>query len=592
MDFKLRGNFSKNKETALYEILMNRGVTDLESFITPTQEKCDVCAYLLDNIEDGAKMLLKHLEAESKICIIVDSDADGYTSSSILWNYIKKVYPNANLSFTVHEGKQHGLEDKIDWLVYNCDYNLVICPDSASFDTEYQERLNRIGVDCLVIDHHEAPEDFSIIDIPSNTIVINNQLSEKYTNKTLCGAGMVYKFCQVLDEILQVSFAEEFIDLVALGEISDVMSKTSIETNYLIERGLQQIKNKGFQTLLESQSYSLKEKALFPYYGLTSIDVAFYISPLINAITRMGTIDEKETMFYCFTDPMRKRQSTKRGAKQGEIEYAAEQTARVAKNVKSRQDRIKEKAIDLIDMKIKKENLLDNNILVIQMKLSDEIPSELTGLIAGACVSKYQRPCLILRKNEEGFLRGSGRNNERFKELPDLKAFLESSGYFEYCMGHANAHGSSIHESKLDAFIKYSNEYFTEDAFKNCYIVDYVLDANEFGLDGFLGSLANHPEYFGNGIEEIEVIINNVPISSFFVMGKNKDCVKLQYNNVEYVRFKDENFIEELSFLDKEKTMINICGKLYLNEWNGKKSVQCNISDYEIVESSQSKYDF
>lgn len=591
MEYKLRGNFSKNKETALYEILTNRGVTDLENFITPTQENCDVCSYLLDNIEEGVKMLLKHLEKESKICFIVDCDADGYTSSAILWNYIKKVYPESNLFFTVHEGKQHGLEDKAKWLIQEGEYDLVICPDSGSFDGEYHARLNEIGTDILVLDHHENPKDYSIGEyVNPQTIIVNNQLSARYTNKTLCGAGIVYKFCQVLDDVLQVSFADDYLDLVALGEISDVMNKTSIETNYLIERGLQQIKNEGFQTLLESQAYSLKDKASYPYYGLTSIDIAFYVSPLINAITRMGTIQEKETMFYCFIDPKKKRQSSKRGAKQGEYEFAAEQTARVAKNVKSRQDRIKEKAIGLIDMKIKKESLLDNSVLIIQINPSDDIPSELTGLIAGACVSKYQRPCLILRKNDEGFLRGSGRNNERFKELPDLKTFLEESGYFEYSMGHANAQGNSIHESKLDAFIKYSNEYFTENAFKNCYIVDYVLDSCEAGLDNFLKSLAIHPEYFGNGIEEIEVIINNVPLSNCFVMGKNKDCVKIHHNDVDYVRFKDEDFIEKLSFLDKKNTSINVCGKLNLNEWNGVKTIQCNITDYEIVE--ENRYEF
>lgn len=155
---------------------------------------------------------------------------------------------------------------------------------------------------------------------------------------------------------------------------------------------------------------------------------------------------------------------------------------------------------------------------------------------------------------------------------------------------HANAQGNSIHESKLDAFIKYSNEYFTENAFKNCYVVDYVLDSCEAGLDNFLKSLAIHPEYFGNGIEEIEVIINNVPLSNCFVMGKNKDCVKIHHNDVDYVRFKDEDFIEKLSFLDKKNTSINVCGKLNLNEWNGVKTIQCNITDYEIVE--ENRYEF
>ena len=590
MKYKLRGNFSNNLNTVLDEILINRGVEEekLNLFKNPNKEDCDNCAYWLDNIEDGVKQLLWHLENNKKICFVVDADADGYTSSAILWLYVRKVYPQANLFFTVHKGKQHGLSDKVDYFLKE-NYDLVICPDAASFDTEYQKILNDGGINILVIDHHIPPSNFIVEEIPKNTIVINNQLSEKYPNKTLCGAGMVYKFCQVLDDILQVNYADNFLDLVALGEISDVMTKTEIETNYLIEKGLKNIRNKGFQTLIESQSYSLKEKASFPYFNLNSIDIAFYISPLINAVTRVGSVAEREVMFYCFIEPNKEMASTKRGAKTGDIELAAEQTARIAKNVKSRQDKIKEKALELIDFKIQKEGLLENNILIIELEDSDNIPSELTGLIAGACVSKYNKPCLILRRNDEGFLRGSGRNNEHFKELPDLKSFLEESGYFEYSMGHANAQGNSIHKSKLDSFIKYSNEYFTEEAFDNCYLVDFILSAENNNIDLLLYELSKHPEYFGNGINEIEVIIKNVSLKNYLIMGQYKNHIKFTQNGVEYVRFYDEELINIVK--NSDSPTMDVYGKISLNEWGGKVTPQCNISDYEI-NSPLNKYDF
>jgi len=135
---------------------------------------------------------------------------------------------------------------------------------------------------------------------------------------------MIYKFCEVLDDKLGISQAHNYIDLAALGEIADVMDRTYTETNYIIMEGLKNIHNEGFKTLIESQAYSLKDKAVSPYKGLTPIDIAFYIAPLINAITRVGTITEKEAMFYCFIEPNRAMQSTKRGARPGDIEYAAE----------------------------------------------------------------------------------------------------------------------------------------------------------------------------------------------------------------------------------------------------------------------------
>lgn len=213
------------------------------------------------------------------------------------------------------------------------------------------------------------------------------------------------------------------------------MDRRSSETNYLMMEGLRRIQNGGFAALLAAQDFSLKGKGLPPYNGLTPIDIAFYIAPLINAITRAGTMEEKRTMFYAFIEPDREVQSTKRGAKEGDIETAAEQTARVAGNVRNRQNKIKEKAIELIDFRIQKEGLNENNVIVVEVEPEDNIPQELSGLVAMAIVSKYNKPCLIVRRNSEGYLRGSGRNNENFQELPNLKKFEEESGFFEYVQG-------------------------------------------------------------------------------------------------------------------------------------------------------------
>lgn len=377
MKYKLRNNYSTNPSNALYDILKDRGVTDIQAFCNPTKEQCELNPYDLNNIEHAAEMLIKHLRRKSHILFLIDADTDGFTSSSILWLYIKAVYPDAQLSFTVHEGKGHGLSDKIEWIEDNPNYDLVICPDAASYDVEEHLRLGELGIDCLVLDHHSQEYDINgkpIISTSPNTIIVNNQLSSRYANKSLCGAGIIYKFCLVLDDILGIQQAHKYIDLAALGEIADVMDRTNIETNYIIMEGLQHIENKGFRTLLEAQSFSLKEKATYPFIGLTPIDVAFYIAPLINAITRVGTIDEKRTMFYCFIEPDREVPSTKRGAKPGDIELAAEQTARVGNNAKARQNRIKEKAMDLIDFKIQKSNLDDNNILLIELDEDDDIP--------------------------------------------------------------------------------------------------------------------------------------------------------------------------------------------------------------------------
>ena len=297
MKYKLRKEFSTNPDRALKEILQDRGVMDIENFMNPTFDNCELDAHKLINIDKAAECLLQHLRRNSDILFVVDCDADGYTSSSILWLYIKHIFPEARLEFTVHEHKQHGLDDKVDWICDEAKWDLVLCPDAGSYDVKEHRALGELGMDVICLDHHEQLYDENgkpVISNLPNTIVVNNQLSPEYPNKSLCGAGVVYKFCQVLDEMLGIQQAHNYIDLAALGEIADVMDRTDIETNYIMMEGLKHIHNEGLKTLIEAQSYSLKEKASYPYTGLGPVDIAFYIAPLINAITRVGTQKEKE----------------------------------------------------------------------------------------------------------------------------------------------------------------------------------------------------------------------------------------------------------------------------------------------------------
>lgn len=590
MRYRLRKEYSTNPDKALKELLSDRGVKDIENFLNPSKE-CELNPHLLNNIDTAAEKLLYHLRKNSDILFIVDCDADGFTSSAILWLYIKHIYPDARLEFTVHEHKQHGLNDKIDWITDEAKWDLIICPDAGSYDINEHRTLGELGMDVICLDHHDQLYDDQgnpVVSNFPNTIIVNNQLSVKYSNKSLCGAGVVYKFCEVLDEILGIHQAHYYIDLAALGEIADVMDRTNIETNYIMMEGLKNIHNEGFRTLIEAQSYSLKEKAVNPYIGLSPIDIAFYIAPLINAITRVGTLSEKETMFYCFIEPNKPMQSSKRGARPGDIEYAAEQTARVGKNAKARQDRLKEQAIGIVDFKIQKDGLDDNNIIIVELDGSDNIPQELTGLIAMNVVSKYHKPVMIGRRNNDNEIQGSIRSDGNFAGLPSFKKFLEDSGLVTYTAGHDNAAGWGLNGDKLNALLNYANSHLKAEDFENCYIVDYVLDGSDYN-DELLGSLAAHPEYFGNHIEEPMIVVKNIPLMNIMVMGTNKDSIKISYNGIDYVKFKDTDFIEEV--MNNRTKTLTIYGRANLNEWMGKKSVQVFITDYELKEDN-SKYDF
>lgn len=591
MRYRLRKEFSTNPDKALKEILQDRGVIDIENFMNPTFDNCELDAHKLVNIDKAAERLLYHLRKNSDILFIVDCDADGYTSSSILWLYIKHIFPDARLEFTVHDHKQHGLDDKIDWICDEAKWDLIICPDAGSYDVDEHRALGELGMDVICIDHHEQLYDeygMPVISNLPNSIIVNNQLSPEYSNKSLCGAGMVYKFCQILDEKLGIHQAHNYIDLAALGEIADVMDRTNIETNYIMIEGLKNIRNGGLKALLKSveNTPSLKDRAKPPYIGLTAVDIAFYVAPIINAITRIGSIKEKETMFYCFVEPEKEMQSTKRGAKPGEIELAGEQTGRVGKNAKARQDKMKERAMGIIDFKIQKDNLDDNNIIIIELDGSDDIPQELTGLIAMNVVTKYHKPVMIGRRNNDNEIQGSIRSDGNFAGLPSFKKFLEESGLVTYTAGHDNAAGWGLNGNKLSSLLEYANNKLKAEDFENCYTVDYILDGNDYN-DELLGCIASHPEYFGNHIDEVKIVIKNIPLIN--VLEMKADSIRISYNDIDYVKFRDPDFITDI--MNNRMKKLTIYGSIHLNEWMGKKSVQVFIDDYELVEDS-SKYDF
>lgn len=350
----------------LENLLRERGVEDVKEYIKPTQNYLNNPAKL-DNIEKGAELYLNVIKRNGNILIVVDSDCDGFTSATIIYQYTKKIAPEIRISYLLHEGKQHGLQDHIDTIFEKGDnYDLIILPDSSSNDYKYHEQLKNICVPALVLDHH-----LTDVEISDNAVVINNQLSKDYPNKELTGAGVTYQFCRYIDNLLKVDYADYFMDLAAWGIIGDMGSVLEMENRYIIEKGLSNIHNFFFQTLIDKQSYSMNDK-------INSTTVAFYIVPLINAMIRVGTMEEKERLFGAFVDGTKKVPSNKRGAK-GTEELLAVESARECTNAKNRQNKIKDNAVDSLEAKIYKLGLIDNKVLFVRLDDDDDFPSELNG---------------------------------------------------------------------------------------------------------------------------------------------------------------------------------------------------------------------
>ena len=205
------------------------------------------------------------------------------------------------------------------------------------------------------------------------------------------------------------------------------MDMQTLENRYICKKGLANIHNQFLKDIIKKQSYSLGDRSL------TQIGVAFYIVPLINALIRVGSDIEKERLFYAFIDHTTLIPSNKRGHKPGDMETYSEQMLRACTNAKSRQDKTKEKAVELLGIQISDNCLDENKILILEADDLD-VPTTLTGLCAMAVAAKYKKPVMLGRTSKNGEFRGSIRGRED-SELKDFKSFLDESHLMNYVEG-------------------------------------------------------------------------------------------------------------------------------------------------------------
>lgn len=378
---------------ALKQILYNRNIPEelMESYLNTTDEDVNPPEYLgAGNIYEATKLLYMTISNRDRITVVVDSDCDGFTSAAVFINYINRLIPQEQdypIEYILHEGKQHGLQDCINQILEDPPA-LVVIPDAGSNDVEECKILQENNVKVIILDHHE-------MDVENHhAIVLNSQL-EDYPNHELSGVGVTYQFLRYFDKMLGVNLADEFLDLVAVGLIGDMMSLTSIETKHLIHKGLKDIHNPFIAGMVEKNSYSMGGK-------ITPWNITFYVVPFVNAMVRSGTMQEKTIVFQAMLEKyaFKKILSTKRGHKD-ELESIAEQAVRLAVNVKNRQTKAQDAGMELIEKKIQEENLLEHKVLLITIDENTPIEPTIRGLIANKLMAKYNRPCCIITKKIE-----------------------------------------------------------------------------------------------------------------------------------------------------------------------------------------------
>lgn len=550
-------------------ILKNRGVEDTTKFLKMSK-KNTLPWNKLKNIEKAVECLIKHIEKKHKIFVQVDADKDGYDSGAVLINYLNKAFDKPNIVWRLHEGKEHGVI--VDTVPE--DTNLVIIPDAGSNQYEEHKQLRDKGMDIIVLDHHEAEKE------SEDAIVVNNQLSPDYSNKTLTGVGIVYKFCQALDEKLNVNYADDYMDLVAMGNIADSADLRNLETRYYVLKGLKKINNPFLEALIKQQAFSLKGK-------LTITGVSFYIAPLVNATIRLGTQEEKEMMFKALLGSD-EEVYYQRGKK---YEPISKHAARKAYNLKNKQNRLRDKGLAEIQERIESKGSDKNKIIIVNV--SNILDKTLTGLVANKVAETYKRPALLFRVKESNgeHVGGSARGYEK-GAVKDLKQFLNDTNQFVFCEGHANAHGFEIHKDKLIETNAMINELLKDHEIDDYYDVDFILTEKQLSSN-FITDIYKYRDVWGNTVKEPLIAFKNLTVNrdDISFMGKKENTLKFKAKGIDFIQFfvnKEE--LEEK--LQGEAFDIDVVGKCTVNEYEGKKTPQIQISDFKINKLNEKVYIF
>jgi len=567
------------------DYLKSLGIEKTESFLSEPSIYDEESYKELERVNQLVDTLHEGFTTKQKFFMQIDSDVDGFTSASIFYRYFKDLYPAAEIKCRVHNGKEHGI-------VMNSipqDAKYIIIPDAGSNQIEEQIELVRKGKTVLVIDHHLVD---NYQEVPG-AIVVNNQLSPNFKNKFLSGAGMVYKIIQAYSKKYDNNeHHKQYIDLAALGLISDMMDTRELDNNFLIATGLKTIKNPMFKALLVKQSYSVSSVD-----HPNKIDVAFYITPLINAVIRVGTTQQNEQLFQGFTeyDHTETYEKEYKGNKSSETFY--EMLARMAYNIRNQQNKEKEKSMEFIHSIIKEDNLDQNMVVTVISSQEDAVtvPKTMTGLVAMDIVKNYKKPAMLLRPRNidgESYFYGSARANVR----PGFKSFrevLQQSGLIHFAEGHDMAFGVGVREDDLPKLNAYLNDKLKDIDFGTEEIeVDAILRGRRISHD-ILTDFAKYNYLYGMGIPQpkfaFEIFITRDMIN---LIGKERNTIKFNYNNIEFIKFGAKDIIAELfkeeddAFVDiNPKLRVKIVGRAQYNEFNGTKTLQIIMDNLNFEKS-------
>ena len=499
--------------------------------------------YLLSGMADAVKRITHARDNDERILIFGDYDADGICATTVLFLALKDFGVNQVNTVIPERSQGYGLtHNLVESMLEEYQPGLVITVDCGISCKEEVAYIEDLGVDVIVTDHHELPDE-----LPDCTIINCKIKNQAYPFDCLCGAGVAYK----VGYALLGESANRYLDLVTVATIADSMVLLE-ENRDIVYEGINQIKynpHPALQKLIEV--CSLKE--------ITSTNLGFSVAPRINASGRMGDArcaldllletDPQNQIYYC------NKLNEYNVARQSECE-------KLLKSAKA---------------KLTAEHKTGKVIVLSDKNWN----GGLVGIVAAKLVEEYNRPVILFTEND-GLYHGSARSIESvniFKAVNYCKNLLVDFG------GHAQAAGITIHGENLAKFEQLITDYIDQNYHSEVFV-------SRTEVDGFLNSRLtvdfakelNLLEPFGTG--------NRKPI--FCIKVENLNAYPIKPNSP-HVSFRTE-YLDMLYFNgEKDLDVLNapaeklVTFEPNLSYYNGRVSLKGYVRsfEYEVSENER-----
>lgn len=501
------------------QILWQRGIRDLEQlpgFLNPAlYQPTDPSAFGLE-MEQAIARLTQARDTQEKVTIWGDFDADGITSTSVLWDGLGQFFPqHLQLDYYIPNRltESHGLNCAGIARLAETGTKLIVTCDTGSTNLPEIAYATELGIDIIVTDHHTLPDTR-----PEVTAIINPRyFDQSHPLYNLSGVAVAFKLVEGLYQALPDvprQPLENLLDLVAIGLIADLVELKG-DCRYLAQIGIQQLRKQ-----VNPQTMTRPGVAKLLSYckrnGDRPTDISFGLGPRINAVSRIH--GDASFCVELLTSQDQER-----------CNYLAEE----AELANTRRKSLQKDTIKRVSKKLEQLDLSTTSVIVLE---DPQWQGGVLGLAAGQIAQEYGRPTVLLSsdhnsQNQEIMARGSARSVNGI----DLYQLVKSqSDLLHRFGGHPFAAGLSLPLANLDLFREGMNQQLRQQTNVADMMpqidVDLVVTVGDLGQDLFEELRQLEPYGMGNPIPQL--LIKNC----WFKNAWNKNIQDNRGNKIQYIK--------------------------------------------------------